>query len=243
MMGTLLDISERKRVESKLLKSVQEKEVMLREIHHRVKNNLAVVSSLFHLQATTISDQKTAQILHEAQDRVRSMALVHEHLYNSADLGAVTFGEYAKSLATQIIQTYQLPATLVELVSEIGVVALTIEQAIPCGLILNELLSNCLKHAFNDCTRGKVVVAIGTVDGACEIRVKDDGIGIPQELDVNVGKSLGVRLVRILTRQLAGSVEYCSLGAGTEVTERRAKDVKLSLAKCPDFQASDNWVT
>ncbi|HEY1186145.1 MAG TPA: PAS domain S-box protein [Gemmata sp.] len=217
MMGTLHDVSARKDGEEELLRSVREKEVMLREIHHRVKNNLAVISSLFHLQAGTVQDPQTAQVLREAQDRVRSMALVHEHLYNSADLGAVAFGEYAKTLATQIIQTYQLPATPIELRCEIGEVGLTIEQAIPCGLILNELLSNSLKHAFRERSHGKVVLSIGAVGDRCEIRVTDDGVGVPDGLDVKLGKSLGVRLIRILTRQLVGSVEYRSPGAGTEV--------------------------
>jgi PAS domain S-box-containing protein len=217
MMGTLHDVSERKRTESALVKSVQEKEVMLREIHHRVKNNLAVVSSLFHLQAGSARDAHVARLLREAQDRVRSMALVHEHLYNSADLGAVAFGEYAKTLATQIIQTYQLPATPVELVCNVGAVRLTVEQAIPCGLILNELLSNCLKHAFRGRDRGRVVLAVGAGAGACEVRVTDDGVGVPAELDVRLGKSLGIRLVRVLSRQLVGAVEYRSHGAGTEV--------------------------
>jgi PAS domain S-box-containing protein len=218
MMGTLHDISERKNAENALLKSVREKEVMLREIHHRVKNNLAVISSLFHLQAGTVQDEKTTRILRDAQDRVRSMALVHEHLYNSADLGAVAFGEYSRSLAMQIFQTYQLPTTRVELVSDISAVQLSVEQAIPCGLILNELLANCLKHAFRDRERGEVRLALSSVEGYCRIRVCDDGIGIPPGLDFRVGKSLGVRLIRILARQLDGSVQYHSSATGTEVS-------------------------
>ncbi|QEL20454.1 PAS domain S-box protein [Limnoglobus roseus] len=211
------DISERQRTERALRRSVREKEVLLREIHHRVKNNLAVIASLFRIQARAVDDKKIKQVLFEAQTRVLSMSLVHENLYNSADLGAVAFDQYAKTLATQIVQTYQFPTTPVELACDVHDVRLTVEQSIPCGLILNEVLSNCLKHAFRDRNRGRVALSISAAAGVCVIRVSDDGVGAPGDMDSRLGKSLGVRLVRILARQLAGTVEYLSPEVGTEV--------------------------
>jgi two-component sensor histidine kinase/CheY-like chemotaxis protein len=217
LTGFAKDITERKRTERALVRSVREKEVMLREIHHRVKNNLAVISSLLHLQATTIHDERSAQALREAQDRVRSMALVHEHLYNSADLGAVAFGEYARTLATWIFQTYLTPAARIELVTASDPFHLSVEQAIPCGLILNELLTNALKHAFRGRDRGEVRVALGAADGVCTVRVTDDGVGVPAGADPAAGGSLGVRLIELLSRQLDGTVEFRSAGSGTDV--------------------------
>jgi PAS domain S-box-containing protein len=210
------DITDRKTAEEQIRASLREKEVMLREIHHRVKNNLAVISSLFGLQARSLNDGASVRALREAQDRVLSMALVHQHLYNSADLGAVAFGEYARTLAGQVFQVNHLPTSEIKLELDVEAVRLSIDQAIPCGLILNELLSNCLKHAFRDRPGGRILLTLSVQDTVCRLRVADDGAGMPAELDVRSAKSLGVRLVRTLARQLDGTIEYRPTGPGTE---------------------------
>lgn len=211
------DITERKRAQAELIESLHEKEVMLREIHHRVKNNLAIVASLFQLQSMRATDAETVRILREAQDRVRSMALVHEHLYNSDSLAAIRFHEYARSLAEEVFQTYHLPDRTVALRTEIEPTTLSVEQAIPCGLLLNELLTNCLKHAFAGGASGEVLLKLSNEDGACSLSVADDGQGMPDDLDVGNVRSLGMQLVRSLTRQLGGRIEFVPRERGTEV--------------------------
>jgi PAS domain S-box-containing protein len=210
------DISERKRAQAELIESLHEKEVMLREIHHRVKNNLAIVASLFQLQSVRATDAETVRILREAQDRVRSMALVHEHLYNSDSLAAIRFHEYARSLAEEVFQTYHLPDRTITLRTEIEPAALSVEQAIPCGLLLNELLTNCLKHAFAGGTSGEVLLKLRHEDGVCSLSVADNGRGMPDDRDAGGVSSLGMQLIRSLTRQLGGRIEFVPREPGTE---------------------------
>ena len=210
------DVTEARRLNARILDSLREKDVMLREIHHRVKNNLAVIASLFHLQSGYTTDEPILRLLKEAQDRVRSMALVHEHLYNSADLGAVNFGEYARSLAEQLFRSYRLPNATVRLALDIGPVTLSIDQAVPCGLVLNELISNALKHAFPD-RGGTLTVALETDGGDCILRVADDGVGVPADHLEGKPRSLGLRLIRTLARQLGGTLKFRPVAHGTEV--------------------------
>ncbi len=208
--------TERESAEAALRASLHEKEVMLREIHHRVKNNLAVIASLFHLQSGYTTDEPILRLLREAQHRVRSMAMVHEHLYNSADLGAVNFAEYTRSLVEQLFRSYRLPDSTVRLALDIRPATLSIDQAVPCGLILNELVSNGLKHAFPD--RGGTLSVALLADGeVCELRVSDDGVGLPPDRLEGKPRSLGLRLIRTLARQLNGTVEFRPATPGTEV--------------------------
>jgi PAS domain S-box-containing protein len=219
--GTLVssairDITERKRVEQELRASLQEKETLLREIHHRVKNNLAVISSLFYLESTYALDDQTVELLREAQDRVRSMALVHESLYRSGNLAAVKFTEYARAMLDYLFQTYSLPPGQVSLRTEIEEVLMSVEVAIPCGLILNELITNCLKHAFPKGRVGEIYFGL-LQDGSHHVlRVADNGVGIPSDLDTLKARSLGLRLVRLLTGQLGGQFEIRQKNPGTE---------------------------
>ena len=215
-MGTIHDISERKQSQERLLSSLREKEVLLREIHHRVKNNLAVISSIFYLQSTYAKDEQTIKMIQESQDRVRSMALVHESLYRSGDLGAVNFGEYLLSLTDHLMRTYRLPSAKVSLRTDIENVTLSIDTAIPCGLILNELISNCLKHAFPQ-GAGEISLSLHPAPGGkCVLRVRDSGVGIPEDLDVREAGSLGMRLVRSLTAQINGTFEFRRDNPGSE---------------------------
>src|SRR5262249_41433950 len=160
------------------------KEVLLKEIHHRVKNNLAVISSLFYLQSTYASDDQAIRMFQESQDRVRSMALVHESLYRSENLAAIDFAEYARTLATNLFRSYSLPSSNIDLQGELQPVTLSIDTAIPCGLILNELISNCLKHAFPPGQPGEIRLDLHRQNGTCILRVMDNGLGMPLDLDV-----------------------------------------------------------
>jgi PAS domain S-box-containing protein len=210
------DITERKRAEQRILDSLREKEVLLKEVHHRVKNNLAVISSLFYLQSTYTTDGQTLQILQESQGRVRSMSLVHETLYQSGRLEAINFAEYALSLSKDLIGAYRVPEREVRLNADMESIRLNIELAVPCGLILNELLTNALKHAFHGIAKGEVILKLRRTANGCTLIVTDTGLGIPPELAVENATSLGLRLIRLLTRQIEGEFELARAQPGTE---------------------------
>jgi PAS domain S-box-containing protein len=216
--GVAFDITERKLAEQRLLDSLDEKDVLLREIHHRVKNNLAVISSLFYLQSTYTDDPVTLKLLQESQDRVRSMALVHELLYGSENLAAVDFSKYASDLCEQLIETYGHPAGRVRLTLDLEPFRLNIDQAVPCGLVLNEIVSNAIKHAFPGGRTGTIHLTLRRgSDGACLVSVADDGVGIPPGTDLAAPASLGLRLIRTLARQLDGQIAVEPSHPGTEL--------------------------
>ncbi len=211
------DITERKQAEQRIMDSLREKEVLLKEIHHRVKNNLAVISSLLYLQSTYTRDEETARILQESQDRVRSMALVHETLYRSENFAAVDFAEYAQILAGQLFGIYGPTAGNIRLKTDLEKVKMPIDVAVPCGLILNELISNSLKHAFPNGKMGEILVALhAREDGSFLIEVADNGVGLPADPDMKATQSLGLRLIQSLTRQIDGRVEFVRTHPGTD---------------------------
>lgn len=214
--SAIRDISERKRAE-RLLDSLNEKELMLKEIHHRVKNNLAVISSLFYLQSTYTQDERTLRLLKESQDRVRSMALVHESLYRSENLAAIDFAAYARDLSDRLMHNYAQPSSGIRLETTLESFPIGIDLAIPCGLILNELITNALTHAFPANARGEVRIGLRrNPDGVCELSVADSGIGVPEDLAIESCSTLGLRLVRSLTRQIGGRFELRRTEPGTE---------------------------
>jgi PAS domain S-box-containing protein len=215
VLSAIRDITERKRTDLKLRASLQDKEVLLKEIHHRVKNNLAVVSSLFYLESTYTHDAPTMKILQESQDRVRAMALVHEALYSSENLQAVDFGEYGMKLGRQLLETYAPDSIRIRLTGTLQSVRLDIARAVPCGLILNELMTNALKHAFPAGRSGEIHISLSrNAGGACELKVVDDGVGLaPGSIG---GSSLGLRIVRLLARQLDGEFAIVSSDRGTQ---------------------------
>lgn len=219
VLASVRDITEHKLAEEKIRESLREKEVLLREVHHRVKNNLAIICSLFYLESTYAKDEHTAQVFRESESRVHSMALVHESLYGSKSLSRIDFSEYAKALATDILSSYgngERAARSVQLKSELQPVIMSIDLAVPCGLILNELISNAFKHGFANASNGEITVALlASRDGKCLLRVDDNGAGIPPDLDVNTKKSLGLRLVRSLTKQIHGSFDLVRTEPGT----------------------------
>lgn len=212
----LRDITERKREEDKVRASLREKEILLKEIHHRVKNNLQIISSLLNLQSAHIRDPRALEVFKEGQGRVRSMALIHEKLYQSADLERVDFSEYIKNLAAYLFRSYEVHAGAVVLNVEAEDVLLGVDTAIPCGLIINELVSNSLKHAFPGGGGGSINIRLRPADAErLTLVVADDGVGLPDGFDVRSPPSLGLQLVNTLARQLGGEV-LVSEGAGAE---------------------------
>ncbi len=190
-----------------LRQDVHEKETLLKEIHHRVKNNLQVISSLLNLQASQIQDNKTLQALRDSQVRVRSMALIHEKLYRSKSLEKIDFGEYVQSLTNDLFRSYQRKTGIINLQIHVDEIFLPLDQAIPCGLILNELVTNALKYAFPDGRNGTICVELlKESENMISLRVADDGIGLPNDLDIRTTKSLGWQLVNNLIQQLAGTL-------------------------------------
>ena len=205
--GIVEDITERKEAEEKLKTSLLEKEVLLREIHHRVKNNLQIISSLLNLQSRHIEDEFSLDMFQESRDRVRSMALVHEKLYRSDELARVDFCEYIQSLARHLFMSYGINSKGIDLDVDVNDVFLDINTSIPCGLIINELVSNSLKHAFAGRNRGKIRVVLRPDDGdRFKMVVSDDGVGLPKDLDVTQTESLGLQLVSMLVEQLQGTM-------------------------------------
>lgn len=219
----LRDITERKREEEKIRASLREKEILLKEIHHRVKNNLQIISSLLNLQSAHIRDPRALEVFKEGQGRVRSMALIHEKLYQSEDLARVDFSEYIKNLAAYLFRSYEVHAGAVRLSVEAEDVLLGVDTAIPCGLIINELVSNSLKHAFPGGTGGSINITLRpAASERLTLTVADDGVGLPEGFDVRDTPSLGLQLVNTLARQLGGNVRVgdCA-GAEFSITFRK----------------------
>jgi len=214
-----VDITARKQTEQALQKSLLEKDVLLKEIHHRVKNNMQVISSLVSLQADSLDNPELRNLFSDLRDQVRSMALVHEKLYQSASLANVDFAEYTHTLLTYLWRAHGDAATRVRLTLDVHPVSLSVEEAVPCGLILNELVTNTLKHAFGHRADGELCVSLQSdpQNGVC-LRVSDNGVGFPVDLDWRHAPSLGLRLVQMLTGQLGGKLEMCSDDCGTNVT-------------------------
>ena len=204
----LRDVSDTRLVERTLRSALQEKEILLREVHHRVKNNLQVVSSLLKLQARSAPDPEVQVAFEECQQRIQSMALIHEQLYESVDFSDVDFPEYIRQLAQRLFRSYKVNPGRVELQTEVGPVRLGVDIAVPCGLILNELLSNSLKYAFPEERAGSVTIRVERLqDESVLMTISDDGVGLPPDVGFWNTKTLGLRLVRLLVRQLDGEIE------------------------------------
>jgi two-component sensor histidine kinase len=204
------EIVERRRVEERLKASLAEKEILLKEVHHRVKNNLQVISSLLHLQSRQIQDPATLELFLESQHRVKSMALVHERLYQTEGLSGVDCAEYVRELVGYLVRSYSATSSQIKLNVDVDPGSLGIDMAIPCGLIINELVSNSLKHAFPDGREGEILVQFHLArDGHCILVIGDNGVGLPAGLDPGsqASGSLGLQLVNRLVDQLEGSIE------------------------------------
>lgn len=209
-------ITDLKQAEARIKNSLEEKEVLLKEIHHRVKNNLQVISGLLNLQAQHITDEKSREIYKESQNRVISMALIHEELYQARDLARVDFAAYIRNLAKNLFASYGMKSGNVKLVLETDEMNMVVDTAIPCGLIINELISNALKHAFPNGSEGEIRVRFHeTEEGEYELLISDNGVGLPEGLDIWQTSSLGMQLVTVLTSQLGGELNVRS-DEGTE---------------------------
>lgn len=213
LQAVVRDITDRKRDEEEIKASLAEKEVLLKEIHHRVKNNLQVISSLLRLQSRYIQDQTIVEMLKESQNRVRSMALVHEQLYQSKDLSRINFAEYIQNLAANLFQAYEVNKNGVELEISVAPISLNIDIAVHCGLIINELVSNSLKYAFFEKNKGIIGIEVVVKEQQFLLKVSDNGRGFPQHINFRSSGSLGLRLVCSLVNQLRGSIDLdCSSG-------------------------------
>jgi len=201
------DITQRKNAEEKVKQSLKEKEMLLKEIHHRVKNNLMVISSLLNLQSNYVKDKEVLGMFKETQSRARSMAIIHERLYQSEDLKTMDFDKYIRTLAMELLRTYKVSPDLVKLHLNVGEVKLDINTAIPLGLIVNELISNSMKHAFPNGRKGEINIDFDLMDDVYSLKVSDNGIGFPEDLDFQKTESLGLQLVNTLSRQIDATVE------------------------------------
>jgi PAS domain S-box-containing protein len=215
------DISERKRMEEQIRNSLQEKEMLLREIHHRVKNNMQIISTLLKLQLRNAHDEKTRALFRESQNRILSMAMIHEKLYQSEGLLKINLNDYIGDLAEESLASFGTDGAVVALRKEVDDIVVGLDAAIPCGLIVIELLSNALKYAFPDKRAGEIVIALHAIGGnRYQLTVSDNGVGLPPHLDIGSLKSLGLRLVSDLARyQLEGELELLG-DSGTTVTVR-----------------------
>jgi PAS domain S-box-containing protein len=214
---SLLDVTDQKNAEYEIKRSLQEKEILLKEIHHRVKNNLTVISSLLNLQSRYIKDKDDLKMFMESQSRAKSMAIIHQKLYSSSDLKHIDFDDYIKTLARDIFDVYVQNPSEINMFFDVEDIKLDINTSIPLGLILNELLTNTLKYAFPNNESGvsknldgKVTVKLHRRDEGYRLIVEDNGVGLPDDFDLNNSSSLGMQLINTLTQQIDGHVSYCS---------------------------------
>ncbi len=230
-VAQLEDVTERKQAEAKIQASLKEKEVLLKEIHHRVKNNLQIVSSLLDLQAEYIQEPEILEKLEDSKHRLLAMSLIHETLYQSETLTQVDFSDYVERLATNILFAQSTDCDRIKLEFNLEPVFLNLETAIPCGLLLNELITNSIKHAFPDPLQGKIYIELHYQSAetapnlnqtSCQepkimLKVSDNGIGLPANMDFKETKSLGLTLIHDLTQQLGGNLAI-NLSNGTQFT-------------------------
>ena len=203
-----LESEERMQAEDEIKKSLKDKEILLREIHHRVKNNLQVISSLLYLQSKKVHDGFINDALLESQQRIKSMVMIHERLYKSDDMTGINYGEYVNELTNTLFRSYRLDSSKVKLQLDVGQIRFDTDTAVHCGLIINELVSNSFKHAFPDNRSGLIRISLNCDrDNKFTLIVSDDGVGLKDDFDLEKSDTLGIQLVKTLTDQLGGTVE------------------------------------
>jgi PAS domain S-box-containing protein len=201
------DITELKKAEEQIRRSLKEKEVLLQEIHHRVKNNMTVVSSLLKLQSDKVEDERYREMFYDCMGRIRTMASVHDKLYQAENMDKIIFSSYIRDMAEEVFRSYDLSSRL-KLITDVDDITLGIAASTPCGLIVNELITNALKYAFPEDREGEIVVALYMLDNdEIEMTVSDNGVGIPEEIDFSSTDSLGLSLIKALVMQLQGNIE------------------------------------
>jgi PAS domain S-box-containing protein len=217
------DITSRKQAEERMKSLLKEKELLVREVHHRVKNNFAVVSSLLGLQSQQIEDEAIQAMFMKSHDRIRSMSLIHERLYQSQELTHINLSEYIRTLVTDLYESYETDPAKVSLIIEAEDVTLNLDQAIPCGLIVNELISNALKYGFPSGWKGegRVEVTLRRIEkNQIELAVKDNGVGLPIDFDLQKTKSLGLKIINLLAEDQLGGKLRVVKDAGTNFIVR-----------------------
>lgn len=220
IFSLIRDITERKLAENTIVAALKEKEVLLKEIHHRVKNNMQIIASMLRLQAEYIKDKESRLIFEESRKRIEAISLIHEKLYRSRDLAEIDFREYVTELTAGLISLYPFAPDQVELNIEMDNIIFDVTSSIPCGLIITELVSNAAKHAFPDGRKGTITLSMKRPDEKCiMLAVKDDGVGLPETIDFRNTQSLGLQLVIALVDQLGGTIET----TGNRGTEFRIK--------------------
>lgn len=208
LIYTVQDVTEQLKAEEFLKNSIAEKEILLREIHHRVKNNLQTISSLLDLQAESITEEKILEAFRSSQSRIKSMALIHERLYKAEDLSKIKAGEYIVKLIDYLEDTYTSPSLDIEITTDIENLFLNLDVAIPCGLIINELVSNSMKYAFPENRRGRISVSLQPDNfNNLILTISDNGKGMPLEILAQDSQTLGLQLVKLLVKQLNGKIE------------------------------------
>ena len=216
------NIVEIKEAEGKIKASLNEKELLLRELHHRVKNNLQIILSLINLQSNGIKDQQDLEIFRESQSRVKSLAIIHEKLYQSADFASINFEEYIQSLVSYLLSYYSTNNIIVDINVEKDII-LNMDTAVPCGLIINELVTNSIKFAFPGKKTGKIYIQLHYEDRSLILIIGDNGVGLPDGIDFENSQKLGLQLVKTLTDQLEGKIQF----NGENGTEFRIKFKEL----------------
>lgn len=215
--AVMTDITERKLAEEKIKASLKEKEVLLQEIHHRVKNNMAVISGMLSLQAASFKNPDVIDAFESSKQRIRSLTLVHEKLYGAGDLSQIDFSDYIPDLVNRIARTNDVPVKNITWDIRVKNVSLGIDTAVPCGLIINELVNNAFKYAFPGGRKGKLFIDFSIDDNrSCVLEVRDNGVGLPPDIDLANTSSFGLYLVNLLSQQLDGNVELDG-SAGTAV--------------------------
>jgi PAS domain S-box-containing protein len=208
VFGVGNNITERKKAEDEILKSLKEKELLLREIHHRVKNNLQIISTLLTLQSSQSNGNNVNELYRESQNRIQSIALIHENLYHSEDLAHINFEAYVKGLITDLFDSYGVDSNKIKLSLDIDNITMGIETAIPCGLIINELVSNSIKHGFTDVETGQINVELKKISGKYALIVSDTGTPFSDELNLVSNETLGLELIKNLVKQLDADLTF-----------------------------------
>jgi PAS domain S-box-containing protein len=200
------DITEKKIAEKEIIESLKEKEVLLKEIHHRVKNNLQVISSILNLQSSFVKDQRTLEILDESRNRIRTMAIIHENLYRTTNFSSIDFSSYLHNLSTNLISSYYVQSGVIHLRTEMQNIDLVLDQAIPCGLLVNELITNSIKYAFPNHSEGEIFIGLKEENNLITLNIEDNGVGLPKDFDLLKTDTLGLQLVSTLAEQLDGEI-------------------------------------
>lgn len=215
--GVQRDVTEKRKADEALKRSLVEKEILLKEIHHRVKNNLQIVTSLLKLQSSYVKDEAVKSLFKESQNRVQSMSLIHQKLYQTKDLSHIDFKDYIDTVTTHLQHSYGILGDKVRIITDVKKISLSIDNAIPAGLIINELVSNCLKHAFPVKHKGEIFISMAYDEFNREywLVVRDNGKGIPEDFEIENSKSFGLKLVSTLVKQMSGTIEVFRAG-GTE---------------------------